>query len=357
MARHAAMPMTVVNADGVAHATASPYVCLPAPVQTQAGMLAAQPAGVLMPQAHASAHQMTLAACGHPGYAVHHAVHPHAASAHHMQMAAPVAHPGTMPPPGAPHPHYAVHRGAPGCYLAAAPPPQMQPAPPPTAAVPPGSTPPHATVMQLPEAGAVPIAGPAETAEVSNGSGDAQAAAPSAPGAQKRKLLSIHAPDRSLVNAPPLAGAPAHASMMKAANGAPMPPQQQSPSHYGAYPAPGGGYVLMAPGGASTSWAPSSATPVNDAVEGMLRSGLSPLDGTRGMIHAPAYVTQAPPGAHPKPPGYGVGHPGYALGYQVLSPVMSPLGLVVDPNAVFASQDPSLQPGAAGMPLAPHSSQ
>lgn len=71
----------------------------------------------------------------------------------------------------------------------------------------------------------------------------------------------------------------------------------------------------------------------------------------------PTYVTQPAPGAHGKPPaGYGMGHGGYAMGYQVISPVMSPLGLVVDPGAVFAQQQqaPSMHPAPApGAPAPP----
>ena len=84
----------------------------------------------------------------------------------------------------------------------------------------------------------------------------------------------------------------------------------------------------------------SAVTPTSDNVEAMFNGpGVSPA--------GPACVLQPHAGRpHGKAPAYGLPG-GYAVGYQVISPVVSPLGLLVDTGAGFEAQHTAYIPNLA----------
>ena len=352
--QHPGLPMsvgTVIGSDGVVRPAHSPYVCMAAPVSTQGG--------VLIPRGMAAGAHQVAGGLQH-GYTVH----PGAILApHHVASAPPrVMHPATRPPvvapPPAVHQPYAVSRASGGaCYLAAAPAEAarsgMQPAPyclpaqprmciedaPPSSApgYPPG---PEGTVRSADASGEVRSTTATDAGAIAGGS-------------RNHKRLSIHAPERSLVNTAPQSSSPVPVQAAgPSAGGAAAPGQivQQQVQHAGTYVGGMGSYVLMngpsPPAPAMVgSWptcatCSSAVTPTSDNVDAM-------LNGSRASPAGSACVIQqhvGPP--HGKAPEYRMPG-GYAVGYQVISPVVSPLGLVVDAGAVFDAQHAAYIPNSA----------
>jgi len=305
---HLPCAATVCSAP-VAEVQHGSYVCMPAmPPRVQ-------PPGVLVPQTVQSVSGMAG-----PAYAVQ------SLPPQPMAPQPPSAHPQSMPMAQYSHPPM------PGQSWYLAPQPGAQPLPPK-----------HMQQAPMP-VGARPTSAPMGAPPVSTGqpscSGPIGGALDAAQSRRNHKNLSIHAPDR-----PPVVGT----REVTASRQVCVMPNCDTDAPPGAPRYAHPSYVVMNPAGGAT---PTSET----SGDGLMRQhALSPMIST-GVHGAPGAACAASslmpcgcschPAACMVPPGHGKAASHYPPNYQVASPVVSPLGLVVDTNGVFT---PTEQAGTFSM--------